>query len=164
MQLLATLAAHRAEDVARGTAGVYAYKDGLAVSDVTLDQCDMLETIALLLEGDEAEVAPLRGHGDLFTTLYDALRAEAVGDEILDGDDLQAEALSDLPQLGKAGHRTILVDDLDECGYGLQASQTGQVNGRFGMPRTTQDTLVASTQWADVTRTGQIAWGDIGVS
>ncbi len=102
--------------------------------------------------------------GDLFTTLYDALRAEAVGDEILDGDDLQAEALSDLPQLGKASHRTILVDDLDECGYGLQACQTGQVNGRFGMPRAAQYPLVASTQWADVTRTGQIARGDIGVS
>ena len=143
---------------------MYAYEDGLAVSDVTLDQRDMLEAIALLLEGDEAEVAPLRGHGDLFTTLYDALRAEAVGDEILDGDDLQAEALSDLPQLGKASHRTIFVDDLDECSYGLQACQTGQVNGSFGMPCTAQDPLVASTQWADVTGTGQIARGDIGVS
>ena len=143
---------------------MHTYEDGLPVSDVTLDQCDVLEAIALLLEGDEAEVAPLRGHSDLFTTLYDALRAEAVSDEVLDGDDLQIEALSDLPQLRKASHRTIFVDDLDECSYGLQASQTGQVNGSFGMPRTAQDTLVASTQWADVTRTGQIAWGDIGVS
>ena len=143
---------------------MYTYEDGLAIGDITLDQCDVLEAIALLLEGDEAEVAPLRGHGDLFTTLYDALRAEAVGDEILDGDDLQAEALSDLPQLGKASHRTIFVDDLDECGYRLQACKTSQVNGSFGMPCTAQDPLVASTQWADVTRTGQIAWGDIGVS
>ena len=79
---------------------MYTYEDRLAIGDVTLDQRDMLETITLLLEGDEAEVTPLRGHSDLFTTLYDALRAEAVGDEILDGDDLQAEALSDLPQLG----------------------------------------------------------------
>ena len=94
-----------------------AHQYGLAISDVALQQGDVLEPVALLSEGDEVELSPLRGHQYLLATLYDALGAQAVGDEVLDGDDLQLEALGDLPELGQARHRPIVVDDLDEgCG------------------------------------------------
>ena len=59
----------------------------------------MFQPITLLLEGDEAELPPCCGHSDLLTTLDDTLGAQAVGDEVLDGDDLESKALSYFPEL-----------------------------------------------------------------
>ena len=75
----------------------------------------------------------------------DRLFAQTVGDQIGDGDDFQVEFLRHFEQLRQAGHRAVLVHDLDQSAAGLQSGQTGQIDGRFGMSRPAQHPLLAGT-------------------
>ena len=123
----------------------------------------MLHTVRLLAERRDAEPAPLRGQGNRHALLDDRLLLEAVGDQRGDRDDLQVELLGDLHQLRQTGHRAVLVHDLDQCACGLQSGQTGQIDGRLGVPRTAQHALVAGAQGIDMSRTAQIGGFRFGI-
>ena len=73
MQLFTAIAAHRAENVARGTAGVYADQYGFVVAPLTLDECHVLQTVRLLTERYQTEVAVLGGHVGTVANLYQRL-------------------------------------------------------------------------------------------
>ena len=117
---------------------------------------DVFHAIRLLAERRDAEVAPLRRQGNRHAPFDDRLLAQPVGDQRGDRDDLQVELSGDLLQLREAGHRAVLVHDLDQRAGGLQPGQPGQVHGRFGVTRAAQHALLPGAQGVDVSRTPQV--------
>ena len=74
----------------------------------------MLQAVTLLTEGDQAEVTVVGRHVHLFAHLDERLFLQAVGDHILDADNLHVPFLGEFHELGQAGHRTVLVHDLHQ--------------------------------------------------
>ena len=150
VELFAAVAAVGAEDVARDARRVHTDQHGLSFRPLALGQGRRAPAVALLAERREAEHPPLGGHVDRHAPLDDRLFAQTVGDQIGDGDDFQVEFLRHFEQLRQAGHRAVLVHDLDQSAAGLQSGQTGQIDGRFGMSRPAQHPLLAGTQRIDM--------------
>ena len=111
----------------------------------------MLQAVALLAEGNEAEVAVLGGHVHLVALLHQALVLQTVGYEVLDGDDVQPLALGELLQLGHACHGAVFIQYLDEAGCGLHAGQTCQVDSGLGVSGACQHAAVLGIERIDVT-------------
>lgn len=82
-------------------------KNGFRSGDVALDERYMLESVTFLAERDQAEMAVGCGHVNLFALLYGAFRAQAVGDQITDGDEFQAPFVGLLAQEGQTGHGAV---------------------------------------------------------
>ena len=156
VQLLAAVAAVRTEDVARDARRVYAHQHGFVLRPLPFRQGHVLHAVRLLTERRNAEIAPLRRQGHGHALLDDRLLFEAVGDQRGDRDDFQVEFFGDLHQLRQAGHRAVVVHDLDQRACGLQSGQTGQVYGRLGVSRTAQYAFVAGAQGVDVPRAAQV--------
>ena len=90
LELLAAVAAQGAEDVAGDALAVHADEDGLGRRDVAHDQGDVLVGVDGGAVGVEREVAELRREDGLGDALDEALALGAVGDELVDADDLEA--------------------------------------------------------------------------
>ena len=69
VELFAAVAALGTEDVARHAGGVYSHQHWLVFLPLALDERQVLQTIALLTEGDEFEVSVFRRHVYLFANL-----------------------------------------------------------------------------------------------
>ena len=91
---------------------------------------------------------------------------DAVGDKVLDGDDLEAEAVGHFLQLGHTCHSAVVVDDLDEGAGGLEASETGEVDSGLGMAGAHQDAAVACPEGVDMAWAAKVlgAGGGVGQS
>ena len=72
-------------------------------------------------------------------------------------DHRQAVLVGELAQLGRALHRAVVVDHLDEHAGRGQAGQGGQVDGRLGVPATYEHSPVAVAQREDVAGSGEVA-------
>ena len=156
VQLIAAVALAGAEDVASGAAGVDAHQDRLALLPLALLEYHVGVAVVELGVGDELEVAPLGGEEDLFFAADEGLVGHAVGDEVLDGDDLEAEALGHLLELRHAGHGAVVVDDLDEGAGGVEAREASQVNSSLGVAGTHKHAAVAGAQGVDVARAAKL--------
>ena len=158
VELLAAVAAQGAEDVARHAGGVYTHQHGFvgAFADVAFDQRRMLQPVALLTEGDDAEGTVFGGQLGLDTLLHERLGAEAVGDQVTDGDDLDVETFSHLHQLWHAGHGAVLVEDFDQCTGGIESGQARHVDGGLGVSGATQHTARTGPQRVDVPRPTEV--------
>ena len=155
-ELCTAVAPDGPENIARCTRRVNADEDRFARLPCSFDKSHVLQAVAFLFEGNETELAPLGRHGHLFALLDDALCPQTVSDNIGDGDDFQSEPVRNLQQLGQTGHGTVLVHYLDKRTAGPHAGHAGKVDGRFGMARTPQYSLVACTQRIDVSRSAEI--------
>ena len=124
----------------------------LVLLPLALDECEVLLSVALLTEGNHTEMTIFGRHIHLDTLLDNALLLQAVGNHILDGDNLQLVLLGKLHQLGQTGHGAVFVHNLDECTGRIESCQLTQVDGCFGMSRTAQHTIVLSIQRTDVSR------------
>ena len=163
VELLAAVAAVRAEDVARGARRMHAHQHRIVFGPLPFRQGHMLHAVGFLAERCDLEFAPLRGQGHRHALFDDRLLAEAVGDQRGDRDDFQVEFFCGLQQLRQAGHRAVLVHNLDQRAGGLQSGQAGQVDGRLGVSRTAQHALVARAQGIDMSRAAQVGGFRFGV-
>ena len=163
VQLFAAVASPAAEDVARHTAGVHAHQYGFVFAPLAFEQGHVLQSVALLAEGHDAEVAVLGGHVGLHTLLHQRLALQSVGDEVLDGDDVQSVALGHLLQLWHARHGAVLVQYFDECRRRLQSGQSCQVDGRLGVSGPPQHALVLGVEGVDVAGAPEVRRLAVGV-
>ena len=163
VQLVAAVAAARAEDVARGARRMHARQHRFVFRPLAFGERHVLQPVALLPERRDAEVAPCGRQVDGLALLDDGFFAQPVFDERCDRNDLEAELPGDLRQLRQARHRAVLVHDLDQCACGLQAGQPGEVYRGLGMPRTAQHAFLAGTQRVDVPRAAEVGGPGRGV-
>ena len=144
-----------------------AHEYGLVVGPRALDECHVLEAVALLAEGDVAEVAVGRGQVHLGCCLHELrpgggvagagrLVLEAVGYEVAYGDDAYAVALCHLAQLGHSGHGAVGVEYLYECCCGLQPGQACEVCAGLGVAGAAQHAPVLGVEGVDVARAAEV--------
>ena len=127
-----------------------------AVGDFALDECDVLQSVADLTEGDDAEVTVLRRQLRLHTLLDEALTIHPILDQVGYGDDLEPMLLRKDEELGQTGHGAVLIDNLDEAAHGTKSGETAEVDRRLGMSGADEDPLVAGSERIDVTRSGEV--------
>ena len=123
VELLAAVAAVRAENVARGARRMHAHQHRFVFGPLPFRQGHMLHAVGFLAERCDLEFAPLRGQGHRHALFDDRLLAEAVGDQRGDRDDFQVEFFCGLQQLRQAGHRAVLVHDFDQRPAGRHDSR-----------------------------------------
>ena len=133
VQLLSAIATLAGKDVASHATGVHAHQYGFFGSPFALEDGDVLQTVAFLTEGDDAEVTVFCGQVSLHALLHQTFLLQAVGDEVFDGDYLQAMLACHLLQLGHACHGAVLVENFNECRGRLQAAKACQIDGRLGV-------------------------------
>ena len=156
VQLLTALTALRAEDVASHTRRVDTHQNGFISLPLSLDEGYVFLAVALLTEGDEAEIAILGGEVDLTAARDKSLSLKAIGNQILNRDEPHAVLLGNLTQLWEASHGTILIHNLNEGGGGLQTCKAGKVNGGLGVTGTSYDTPVLSIEGVDMSRATEV--------
>ena len=89
VELFSAVATLTGKDVACGTTRVHAHQHGLVGFPFTLDKGDMLQSVALLTEGDDAEMSVSSGHVCFYTLLHKAFALQTVGDEVFNLDEFQ---------------------------------------------------------------------------
>ena len=88
----------------------------------------MLESVAFLTEGYEAEVAEGCGHVDLDALLDERLGAQAIGYEVAYRHEFEPPLVGLDTELGQTGHCAVGVEYLYERGRWTQTGQTCQVD------------------------------------
>lgn len=87
----------------------------------------------------------------------------AVLDQLLDGDELEAELLAELDQFREACHGSVLIEDFTkDPGWG-KAGEYGEINGRLGMPGALQDAARARAQGEDMAWLDKLVGGGFGI-
>ena len=81
--------------------------------------------------------------GRLGDGAHEMVVAQPVGDEILDGADLQAVALREGDEVGHARHGAVVVHDLADDRRGVEPGETRQIDGRLGMTGADQHAALA---------------------
>ena len=114
MQLLSAVATQAAQDVASGARRVDTHQHGVVLLPVALDERHVLQSVTLLAEGDEFEVAVLRRQVDRVANLDERLFSEPVADHVLDGDDFHVPLLSQSAEFWQTRHRSVLVHDFHQ--------------------------------------------------
>ena len=138
---------------------MYAYEDRLFLLPLTFDEGEVLQSVALLAEGNQAEMAVVGGHVNLFADFDERLFLQAVGNHILDADDLHVPLLGMFQQLGQTGHRTVFVHDLHEGTGRVESGHAAEVDGGFGVSAAAQHAVLLSIERVDVSRTSEGLWG-----
>ena len=163
MQLLSAITTLAGKDIACHAAGVHAHQYGFFGSPLALENGDVLQSVALLTEWNNAEVAIFRRQVGLYAFLHQAFLLQAVGYQVLDGNYLQAMLACHLLQLGHACHGSVLVENLDECRSRLKTAKASQVYGSLGVPCPLQHTTVLGIEWIDVSGTAKVGGFPCGV-
>src|SRR5699024_986039 len=152
VELLAAVAAQRAEDIAGETLGVHADRDVLLAGDVPVDESDVLGAVDEAGVAYRAELAAGRWQPGLGIALYGLLGGAAVLDELLDGNHAQAMLVSEAAELRAAGHigGVVLRYNLTQHTDRSLAGQSGQVHGGLGVAIAGEHATPAGTQRDDV--------------
>src|SRR5205085_5694725 len=95
--------------------------------------------------------------------LHQALGAAPVGDQVGDGDHLQAVALAVADQVGDPGHRTVVLHHLADDPGRDQAGKAGQVDAGLGVAGALEHTAVPRLQREDVAGYDQVAGARVRV-
>ena len=152
VQLLSAVATLRAEDVARGTRRVHTHQHRFVFLPRALEQRDVLQTVRLLAERYQAEVAVGSRHAHLLTLLHHRFLLQSVSYQVVNRDQLHAPLVCHLAQLRQAGHRAIIVHDFHQRTSRIESSQTRQVYGSLRVPSPAQHALVLGVERIDVSR------------
>ena len=152
VELLAAVAALRSEDVAGGAAGVHTHKHRLIGSPCSLEDGHMLQSVAFLPEGDDAEMSVFCGQVGFLAFLHERLFLQSVGDDVLDLYQPDSQLLGFFHQLRHSCHRAVGIEDLNERCGGTESCQPGQVDGSLGVSCPAQYAVVLGIQGVDVSR------------
>ncbi len=163
IQLRLAVAAHGAEDLARQALRVHAHEHVASVGHVAHHERELFASareLAVSVQREHAEGCRHAGAGDSF---HDSLRTPPIGNEILDGDERKSMLAGEALELGAAGHRPVIVDDLDKCTARTQAGQAREIHGGLRVARAGQDATRHGAQREDVPRTVEVARRDVGI-
>ena len=123
----------------------------------------MLTAVVNLAEGDELEMAILSGQVHFVAHFNHFFGAQAISNQVFDGDDGHIEFFSHFHQLGQSRHRAVGINDLDECCGRVETGDTHQVNRGLGVASTLEHALVHGAQGIDVARSAEVLWLAVGI-
>ena len=123
---------------------MYAHEDWLVILPFALDEGQMLQAVALLTEGDEAEMTVIRRHIYLFAHLNERLFLQSVGNHILDADQFQVPFPGKSDELRQTGHGAVFVHDLHEGSGRVETGHLTEVDGCLGVSAAAQDAVLLS--------------------
>jgi len=169
-----------AEDVAGGAAGVDADEHGMgagwavvrcageacgaadeggttARTEVATHQGEVaLSAVDFRLVGDHAEFAVASLDAG-FARAHDiALMAEAVTDELGDGEDAEAVLLAERDEVRDAGHFAVVAHDFADDAGGGETGHAGEVDGGLCLAGADKDAAAAGAEGEDVAGTGEV--------
>ncbi len=117
----------------------------------------MVLVVELVAVQVKLELAVVGGKLDHLGALDEFFALAAVGDERVDGAEFQAETLLEPQQLGYAGHRAVVVDDLRQHAGRPQTRQPREIDRCLGVARPAQHATVAVAQREHVTGAREVA-------
>ncbi len=168
------------EDVAGGTARVDADKDGVgargpggsrvagyvggalvaggaAGAQVAANEGDVaFAAVDLALVGDHAEFAVFGLNAGFAGPDDVALVAEAVANELGNGEDAQTMFGAERNKVGDAGHFAVIAHDFADDAGGLKASEASEIDGGLRLAGADQDASLSGAQGKDVPRADEI--------
>src|SRR5579872_574924 len=151
------VAAAAPQHVTGQTFGVHAHEHILAVPEVPHDHRDMACPVYERLVAIACELSVARRQPELRDALDELLVAHAIGDEILDRDDLEIVLCPETLERGPAHHRAVIGEDLADDARGIEAGESCQIDRGFRLARAHEHATVASSQRKGVARTDEIA-------
>ena len=171
------------EDVAGGAAGVDAHQNrvgawraggtgisrnvggafvtgGATGTKVATNQGDMtFAAVDLAFVGDHTEFAIFSLNARFSGADDVALVAQAVADELGDGEDAETVLGTERDEVGDASHLTVVAHDFADDAGGLKAGEAGEIDGGFRLSCADQDASLSGAQREDVAGTDEIVGG-----
>ena len=154
-ELLAAVAAHGAERIAREALRVDAHEHILLAAHIALDDGDVALIVELVLIGVDAEVAVLAREVDVGDLMHEVLRALAVLDERLDRDHVEAVLLGEFLEARRAHHVAVIVHDLAAEARRIKAREAREVRRRLRVAGAAQHAALDRAQREDVARAAE---------
>ena len=145
------------KDVAGQALGVHPYEHLLLARNIAEYQGDVLCLIHVVAVADDPEFAERRRETRVGHAMDQPLVFQPVGDELRDRDEGQAVLLGEPLEVRTARHRAVRIEDLADDPCGIQPGQSREIDARFGLTDTLQDTAGTRAQREDVPRAAQIA-------
>ena len=157
MQLLAAVAAQRAEDVARDALRVHAHEHVLLAGQIAVHEREVLLAADELAVADRRELAPRRRQAHRGLALDEALGAAAVLDQVGDGAQLEAVLGAELHEIGHARHRPVGLHDLADHARRAHAGEPREIDRGLGLAGALEHAAGARAQREDVTGLDDVA-------
>ena len=156
MQLVAAIAAARAEDVARQAFAVHAHERRFGFRDLPFHEREMMGVIDRRAIHVQIEIAVIGRQFHHLLAHDQFLLQTAMGDQALDRADPQLVFFLELHQLRQTRHRSVVVQDFAEHTGRLQARQPRQIDCRLRMTGAPQNAAFLRAQRENVTRLHKI--------
>ena len=139
--------------------------DGGAVgAKVAADEGDVaLAAVDFAFVSDHAELAVAGLDAGLAGADDVALVAQAVADELGNGEDLEAVFAAEGDEVGDARHFAVVAHDFANNAGGGEAGHAGEIDGGLGLAGADQDAAAARAQREDVAGTGEVGRGGAGI-
>ena len=134
-----------------------AHGHGRVLVDRALDEREVVLVVEPVAVQVKLEIAVVGRQVDDLHALDEFLARAAVGDEVLDGAELQAVLLLEAQQFGHAGHRAVVVDDFRQHARRTQPRQPREIDGGLGVAGAAQHAAVAVAQRENVAGPGEVA-------
>ena len=90
VELFPAIAAAAPENVARHATTVHAHQDRFARLPRSFEKRHVVESVALLFERNQAEIAVIRRHFDFLPAFHERFVLQTVGNQVFDGDNPQS--------------------------------------------------------------------------
>lgn len=150
------------EDILEDIFGLDADKGGLG-GEFTHGEGEVDALIGEGAENVEGPVAVSVGErlgSDLFDELFAVM---AIFDQLLYGDDAEAEAFLEAEQFGEACHGAVLVEDLANDAGGGEAGEDGEIDGGLGMAGALEDATGSGAKRKNVARLDELVGGGLRI-
>ena len=144
------------EDVAGQTLGVDAHEHALLPLHLAEDERDMLVRVDIVAIADHPELAERRGKPRLGDAMHQPLVSQPVRDELRDGDERECVLLRKRLEVGTLRGGAVGGEDLADDAGRLQAGETHEIDGRFGVADALQHAAFTGAQRVHVPRTPEI--------
>ncbi len=129
-------------------------------TEIATDERDVaFTTLHFALVGNHAELAVARLDAGLAGADDVALVAQAVADQLGDGEDSEAVFAAKGDEVGNAGHLAVVAHDLADHTRGVEPRHAGQIDRSLGLPGANQHPAAPRAQRENVTGAGEIGGG-----
>ncbi len=162
-QLLAAIAAHRAERIPGQTLGMHAHKHVIALPDIPADQRNVVLAVQAVHIGARCELAVHSGQLRARHAFHQLIVALAIFLQRLDADHLEPQPIAQLGQFGRAHHQAVLAHHLATQARLLQSGQTHEVHRGLGVPIALQHASCARHQGEHVPRAAELLGRGSGI-
>ncbi len=152
-----------AKDVGEHVGAVHAHEGGRDAVEAAEGQGKVVTPVEPAAKNVGGELAVGGDEGMLGDFLDEFVLLQPVGDELLDGDHLEPEALPELHQLGQALHRAVVIDQFADDAAGLEPGQHGEIYSRLGVAGALQHAARAGAQREHVAGLHQLVGAGIGI-